>query len=187
MADRIRRRVIDKVQLYFNCPGKMDRIERMCKYTNYEDMTVIISTISERDLIAKHRIKFGKGWMDRNAKIRGVDYVSGGPKGIIIFITISESVDVIDCWLESPKDSIHLGIHTDIVNNWFHTCMSWTEWMEERAEERARHAEEEEILVEARIGEMEMLEEMRVGAKIRKALYGQTDEISDMFEGLAVF
>ena len=111
-------------QMYFNCPEKMDRIERICTYTKYDDMTVIISTIGERGLIAKHRIKFGKGWMGRNAKIRGVDYVSGGPKGIIIFITISESVDVIDCWLESPKDRIHLGIPTDIVNNWFHTCMS---------------------------------------------------------------
>jgi hypothetical protein len=110
--------------MYFNCPEKMDRIERICTYTKYDDMTVIISTIGERGLIAKHRIKFGKGWMGRNAKIRGVDYVSGGPKGIIIFITISESVDVIDCWLESPKDRIHLGIPTDIVNNWFHTCMS---------------------------------------------------------------
>ena len=149
-------------QMYFNCPEKMDRIERICKYTNYEDMTVIISTIGERGLIAKHRIKFGKGWIGRNAKIRGVDYVSGGPKGIIIFITISES--------ESPKDRIHLGIPTDIVNNWFHTCMSWTEWLEKRAEERARHAEEE-ILVETRLGEVGMLEEMQAEAEVPEALF----------------
>jgi hypothetical protein len=64
--------------------------------------------------------------------------------------------------------------------------MSWTEWMEERAEERARHAEEEQILMETRIGEMGMLEEMQAEAEVREALYGQTDEISAMFEGLAV-
>ncbi|CAB4039024.1 Hypothetical predicted protein, partial [Paramuricea clavata] len=103
--------------------------------------------------------------MGRNAKIRGVDYVSGGPKSIIIFITISESVDVIDCWLESPKDRIRLGIPTNIVNNWFHTYMSWMEWMEE---------------------EREMPEEMQAEAEMWEVLCGQTDEISDMFEGLVV-
>jgi hypothetical protein len=46
------RRTDTKVQLYFNCPEKVDRIGRMCKSTNYKDMTVIISTIGERDLIA---------------------------------------------------------------------------------------------------------------------------------------
>ena len=180
------RRSNNEVQLYFNCPEKMDRIARMCKYTNYEDMTVI-TTIGEGGLEEKHRIKFGKGWMGRNAEIRGVDYFYGSPKGIIIFITISESVDVIDCRLESPEDRIYLGLPTDVTNNWFHTSMSWAEWLEERAEERARRAEEEEeILVEARLGEMEMLEEMQAEAGVRETLYGQTDEISDMFEGLEV-
>jgi hypothetical protein len=42
----------------------------------------------------------------------------------------------------------------------FHTSISWAEWSEERAEERARRAEEVEIMTKARIGEMEMLEEM---------------------------
>jgi hypothetical protein len=55
--------------------------------------------------------------MGLNAGIRGVDYVYGGLKYIHILITISESVDVIDCWLESPEDRIHLGIPTDIINN----------------------------------------------------------------------
>ena len=164
------RRSNNEVQLYFNCPEKMNRIKRLCKYTNCEDMTVIISTIGEKGLVVKHRITFGKGWMGRNAEIRGVDYVSGGPKGINIFITISESVDVIDCQLESPKDGICLGLPTDVTNKWFHTSMSWAEWLEERAEERARR-EEEEILAEARIREMEMLEEMQMEAKMREALY----------------
>jgi hypothetical protein len=91
------RRINSRVKFYFNCPEKMDQIERMCKYTNYKDMTVVISTIGERNLIAKHKIKFGKGWMGRNAGIKGVNYSSGGLKGIRILITISESVDLTDC------------------------------------------------------------------------------------------
>jgi hypothetical protein len=85
----IRRRVIGRVQLHFNCPEKMDSIKRLCRYTNYEDTTVIISTIGETGLLVKHRIKFGKGWMGGNAEIRVVDYVYRGSKGVIIFITIS--------------------------------------------------------------------------------------------------
>ncbi|CAB4012678.1 Hypothetical predicted protein [Paramuricea clavata] len=38
-----------------------------------------------------------------------VDYVYGGLKGIHILIAISESVYVIDCWLENPEDRIHQG------------------------------------------------------------------------------
>ena len=103
--------------------------------------------------------------MGRNAEIRGVDYVSGGPKGIINFITISTSVDVIDCCIESTKDAkdgICLGLPTDVTNNRFHTSTSWEEWSEERAEESERRAEEEEIIGEMWMGEMEMLEEMQM-------------------------
>jgi hypothetical protein len=160
----------------------MDRIARMCKYTNYEDMTVIITTIGEGGLEAKHRIKFGKGWMGRNAEIRGANYLYGGPKVIIIFITISESRRCGRLPARKSKRQNPPRSTTDITNNWFHTSMSWAEW----SGERARRAEEEEILVEMRIGEMEMLEEMQAEAEVREALYGQIDEISDMFEGLAV-
>ena len=66
------RRTDNEVQLYFNCPEKMDRITRMCKYTNYKDMAIIITTIGEGGLEAKHRIKFGKGWMGKGAEIRSV-------------------------------------------------------------------------------------------------------------------
>jgi hypothetical protein len=136
------RRTDTKVQLYFNCPEKVDRIGRMCKSTNYEDMTVIISAIGERDLIAKHIIMFGKGWMGKDAGIKGVGYVSEGPKGIRILITISESIDVIDCWLESLEDRIHLGEPTDIVYDWLPNSVTWTELTEELEEMRARHEEE---------------------------------------------
>ena len=169
------RRMDNKVQLYFNCSEKMDRIARMCKHTDYKDMTVIISTMGKIGLIVKHSIKFGKGWMCRNAEIRGAYYLYGGLKGIHILITISESFVVIDCWLESPEDRIHLGPPTDIINNWFRMCMSWEEWSEEREERRAIDAEADEALAEVRIGEMEMLEEMRMEAEMREALQGQVD------------
>ena len=171
-------RTDNEVQLYFDCHEKMDRITRMCKYINYEDMSVVITTLGETGLLAKHRIKFGKGWMGKGAEIQGVDYLYGGPKGITIFITISESVDVIDCCIENlkdKKDAICLGLPTDVTYNWFHTSMSWAEWSEERAEERERRAEEEEIMAEMRIGETEMLEEMQAEAEMREALQGQVD------------
>ena len=169
------RRTDNKVKLYFNCPEKMDRIARMCKYTDYKDMTVVITNMGGMGLIVKHSIKFGKGWMSRNAEIRGAYYLYGGLKGIHILITISKSVDVIDCWLESLEDRIHLGPPTDIINNWFRMCMSWEEWSEEREERRAIDAEVGEALAEVRIGEMEMLEEMRIEAEMREALQGQVD------------
>ena len=53
--------------------------------------------------------------------------------------------------------------------------MSWAEWLENRAEERAKLEEEEEILVEAQIGVMEMLEEMQMEAETREAIEGQVD------------
>jgi hypothetical protein len=136
------RRTDNKVQLYSNCPEKMDHIARMCKYTDYKDMTVIISTIGERDLIAKHRIKFGKGWMGKDAGIKGVNYDSGGLKGIRILIAISESIDVIDCWLKSPEDRIHLGEPTDIVYDWRPNSVTLTELTEGLEEMRVRHREE---------------------------------------------
>jgi hypothetical protein len=105
--------------------------------------------------------------MGRQAEIRGVDYFYGGPKGIIIFITISEYSDLFDCLLESPEGRIYLDIPTDITNNWFHTSMSWEEWSDVWAEEREMRAEEEEIMAEERIGEMEMLEEMQMDAEMR--------------------
>ena len=52
-----------KVQLYFNCPEKMDRIAKMCKHTDYKDMTIIITIMGKRALDARLRVKFGKGWI----------------------------------------------------------------------------------------------------------------------------
>ena len=172
---RFTRREDNKVELYFNCPEKINHIVRICKYTDYKDITIIIHTFGESGLPAKHRIKFGKGWMGKGAEIRGVDYLYGGQKGIHILITISESVDVIDCWLEGSEDRIHLGTPTDIINNWFRICMSWEEWLEEREEKRIMDMENEAIIEEALIGEMEMLEEMQMDAEMREALQGQVD------------
>jgi hypothetical protein len=53
--------------------------------------------------------------------------------------------------------------------------MSWEEWSEEREEERAMRAESEEVIEEACIGEMELLEEMQMEAEMREALQGQVD------------
>jgi hypothetical protein len=133
------RRTDIRAQLYFNCPEKMNHIKRMCKYTNYKDMTVILSTLSEGGLVAKHRIGFGKGWMGKDAGIKGVSYYSGGLKGIRILITVSESTGVTDCWLESSEDRIHLGPPTDIVGNWRPNSASLAELVEGIEEMREAH------------------------------------------------
>ena len=150
------RRINSRVKLYFNCLEKMDQIERMCKHTNYKDMTVIISTIGARNLTAKHRIQFGMGWMGKDIAIKGVSYNTG----IHILITISESVDVIDCWLESPEDRIHLGEPTDILYDWFLNSVILTELEEGLEEMRVRRREETE---EER--EMRQFEEIRADCK----------------------
>ena len=45
-----------KVQLYFNCPEKMDRIAKMCKNTNYKDMSIITTIEGELGLEARQKI-----------------------------------------------------------------------------------------------------------------------------------
>ncbi|CAB4039933.1 Hypothetical predicted protein [Paramuricea clavata] len=72
--------------------------------------------------------------MGKDAGIKGVNYDSEGPKGIRI-----ESIDVTDCWFESPEDRIHLGEPTDIVYDWLPNSVTWTELMEGLEEMRAVH------------------------------------------------
>ena len=77
------------VQLYFNCPEKMEQISRMCEETNNEDMMLIVSTGSGNNKIASHIIKFGQGWMGKDAEIRLVDYGHReGVRGIFVLVTI---------------------------------------------------------------------------------------------------
>ena len=83
-------------------------------------------------------------------------------------------MDVIDYCIENlkeKKDEICFWLLKDVTNNWFHTSMSWAEWSEERAEERAKREEVEEIMAEMRKGEMEMMEEMQAEAEVWEALY----------------
>jgi hypothetical protein len=44
MADRIRRRVIDKFQLYFNCPEKTEWISRLYGRTDRSVVVLIVLT-----------------------------------------------------------------------------------------------------------------------------------------------
>ena len=70
-----------------------------------------------------------------------LNYDSEGLKGIHILIAISESIDVIDCWLKSPEDRIHLGEPTDIVYDWLRNSITLTELTEALEDMRARHEE----------------------------------------------
>ncbi|CAB3991626.1 multidrug resistance-associated 5 isoform X1 [Paramuricea clavata] len=182
-------------------PAVSDRREKLLKLvdagyerqklenTNNQLADIIITKFSElmEELDAVKDAERMKKELEENSLLRKdlknlVSYVT--PYIPLIGILnggITVGKHVISIKLESPKGGICLGLPTGVTNDWFHTYRSWAEW----SEERARRAEEEEILAEARIGEMEMLEEMQMEAEMREALYGQTDEISDMFEGLA--
>jgi hypothetical protein len=44
MADRIRRSMINRVQLYFNCPEKTGRISRLHERTDRSDVVMVVLT-----------------------------------------------------------------------------------------------------------------------------------------------
>ncbi|CAB3979207.1 Hypothetical predicted protein [Paramuricea clavata] len=134
--------------------------------------------------------------MGKVAEIQLVGYIYGGPKGIIIFTTVSDCVEVIGCWLECPTNRIHLGRPTDFEIGW--DVRPWILMEEEREEEEERRAEEEkeeerEMEEEEKCAEakMEWLmeldeEERRAEAEmeIREAMYGQIGYKRDSRSGI---
>jgi hypothetical protein len=118
----------------------MKQISRLCEETSYSDTVLIVSTenfIANRQ--AKHRIRFGKGWMGKDAKIQYVYYRHReGIKGIHVLVSISSRALVTNCWLECPTNRIHLGRPTD-SSGWY-SKSDVLEYEEEEEEE-----EEEEF------------------------------------------
>ena len=107
-----------EVKLYFNCYGRMDHIIRMLKRVDYRDIMFTMEVLCENDGLAKLKVKFGKGWMGKNAEIYKVNNLKGEPKGIMVHITISESTFPYDCCIENLKDKkdvVYLGEPSDII------------------------------------------------------------------------
>jgi hypothetical protein len=109
------------VQFYFECPEKMDRIIRMLKRADYKDLifTVKVACYDGDNIdiddaiplprLAELKVKFGKGWMGKDARIRIVDdSILRTPKGIRVFITMSKHTwfrTAFDCAIKSLKDN----------------------------------------------------------------------------------
>jgi hypothetical protein len=108
-----------EVKLYFNCYGRMDRIIRTPKRVDYRDFMFTMEVLrNEFDGKAKLKVKFGRGWMGKNAEVYWVNNLKGEPKGIIVSITISESTFPYDCCIENMKDKedvVYLGEPSDII------------------------------------------------------------------------
>jgi hypothetical protein len=126
-----------RVGLIFRCPEKMDYIERMCRRANYEDIVLTIEyttykyeetpPIYEEMLplmpIGEHtagvRVKFGDGWMGKNAEIRRLDPTDEEPEGILVnirFFDIFESP--LRCWIKNLKDTedkVFLDVADDLL------------------------------------------------------------------------
>ena len=165
------RREEERVQLYFNCPEKVEHIERMLKrVVGYKDIVFTFISIATSGRSTRIKVKFGRGWTGRGAEIRGVDYFYGGKKGIIVFITISSNAYMIyKCCLKSPEDKIHLDEPAEITYDWLLSPRTHEEIDEEDEETRAIRWCISEIADEILNWEEETLAEME------EALQGQID------------
>jgi hypothetical protein len=190
----------ERVQIYFNCPDKMERVERMLKRADYEDVSLTLTYTGPTGRPAWLRIRFGSGWTGRGAEIQGVDYLYGGRKGIIVFIPISSNLHIINsCRLRGPENTIHLGNLTEISYYWDDDPFCPVRWREEEEEMDEIHREvteisnevlnwEEENLIDMQIEreiteisnevlnwEEENLIDMQIEVEMEEALQGQVD------------
>ena len=116
------RRKKDRVQIYFRCPEKMNRIVDMFNRFDSTDIVFTAKFLYGTDLdpegaeprIARFRTRLGCGWMGRDAKVHKI-YGIWGLKGIGITINIfryNHYVDISFCTIGNIKDRediIHLG------------------------------------------------------------------------------
>jgi hypothetical protein len=127
-----------RVGLVFHCPEKVDRTEIMCRRANYEDIVLTIGYTTYKykyietppiyqemlplmpigEHTAKVSVKFGNGWMGKNAEIRRLDPTDEDLEGILViirFFDICESP--LRCWIKNLKDTedkVFLG-ETDYI------------------------------------------------------------------------
>jgi hypothetical protein len=167
-----------RVQLYFNCPNKIDNIERMLKRVDYKDIVFIMEVGGDYGP-AKLKVKFGRGWMGKGAEIHAVNNLKGEPKGIRVSITISESTRVYYCRIENQKDKkdkIYLDIPNGINYPFIHPDLRHMAERREESEEMDEIRREiNEISNEVLDWEEENLIDMQTDAEVEEALQGQVD------------
>jgi hypothetical protein len=118
--------------LIFRCPEKVDHIERMCKQVSYKDIMLTIEFVRRARLFlspirtgprtARVNVKFGNGWMGKNAEIRRLNFANGEPGDILVIITISDLNKFPHrCWIKNLKDkedTVLLGEVEDMLTYW---------------------------------------------------------------------
>ena len=151
----------ERIQFYFNCPEKMEYIEKMIKHTNYKDIVFTLVFTGPTGSPAGIRSRLG-----RNVVL----WVVGSPycrrRGIAVCTILSNNIFTIrGCYLSSPNGMIRLGRPTEIA------C-SWT--LQEEEKDRIRR-EITEISNEVLNWEEEKLIDMQIEAEMEEALQGQAD------------
>jgi hypothetical protein len=117
-------------KLYFYCPEKMSHIKNMCENTNYEDMTLTFEDVSIPNHSVEKKIKFGEGWMGRDAGIVcALDYYEN-PKGIYVLVELPYDIEINNCRLESPEDTVQLGGVTEFVDDWTKGSVALSDFQE---------------------------------------------------------
>jgi hypothetical protein len=113
-----------RVGLVFNCPEKMDYTERMCTRANYEDIVLTIGYTTYKYVetppmyqemlplmpigvrTAVVRVKFGKGWIGKNAEIRRLDPRDEDLEGILVIIRFFDNCESpLRYWIKNLKDT----------------------------------------------------------------------------------
>ena len=93
MMRQFMRRADLRIQLYFNCPEKMDRITRMLKRVDYRDIMFTIKSMVEM-VLRSLRLGSERGGWERISKSTGQ-------------IILTESQDVSKSLLPSPNPPTH--------------------------------------------------------------------------------
>ena len=153
----------ERIQFYFNCPEKMEYIEKMIKHTNYKDIvfTLVFTGPTGRPAGIRSRPRLG-----RNVVLWVVGSSYCRRKGISVCTILSNNIFTIrGCYLSSPNGMIRLGRPTEIA------C-SWT--LQEEEKDRTRR-EITEISNEVLNWEEEKLIDMQIEAEMEEALQGQAD------------
>ena len=144
-------RTSGRFKLYFYCPEKMSHIKNMCENTNYEDMALTVVDVSVPNHSVEHKIKFGEGWMGKDAGIVCASDYHKNPKGIYIPVELPYDLKIGNCRLESPEDTAQLGEITETVDDWFPGSVALSDFQERQLQAKAaweNYTEEEKKIQE---------------------------------------
>jgi hypothetical protein len=96
----------DKVQLYFNCPKKVEKILKLFKETNYSDLVLIVTVEHlDGDWWARDHVR-----PEMDIGIQPVYFLHTGEiRGVHVLVYLPGDLRIGKCWFKSPTDRIYLG------------------------------------------------------------------------------